>query len=78
MGRPGNPHIQMNTISSFRICSFNLQGFSKNDPKLQMVKLLTAIKFHDIIAQWAKSRGQVFIIRVLYIQLDVEGFSCVS
>ena len=49
MGRPGNPHIQMNTISSFRICSFNLRGFSKNDPKLQMVKLLTAIKFHDII-----------------------------
>ena len=39
----------MNTISSFRICSFNLRGFSKNDPKLQMVKLLTAIKFHDII-----------------------------
>ena len=39
----------MNAISSFCICSFNLRGFSKNDPKLQMVKLLTAIKFHDII-----------------------------
>ena len=33
------------------ICSFNLRGFSKNDPKLQMVKLLTAIKFHDIIGK---------------------------
>ena len=49
MGRPGNPHIQMNTISSFCICSFNLRGFSKNDSKLQMEKLLTATKFHDII-----------------------------
>ena len=39
----------MNTVSSFRICSFNLRGFSKNDPKLQMIKLLTATKFHDII-----------------------------
>ena len=47
--RSGNPHIQMNTISSFRICSFKLRGFSKDNPKLQMVKLLTAIKFHDII-----------------------------
>ena len=47
--RPGNSHKQMNTVSSFRICSFNLRGFSKNDPKLQMIKLLTAIKFHNII-----------------------------
>ena len=39
----------MNTVSSFRICSFNLRGFYKNDPKLQIVKLLTATKFHDII-----------------------------
>ena len=39
----------MNTVSSFHICSFNLRGFSKNDPKLHMVKLLTATKFHDII-----------------------------
>ena len=39
----------MNSVSSFRICSFNLQGFSKNDSKLQMEKLLTATKFHDII-----------------------------
>ena len=39
----------MNAVSSFRICSFNLRGFSKNDPKLHMVKLLTATKFHDII-----------------------------
>ena len=39
----------MNTVSSFRTCLFNLQGFSKNDPKLQMIKLLTATKFHDII-----------------------------
>ena len=31
------------------ICSFNLRVFSKNDPKLQMVKLLIAIKYHDII-----------------------------
>ena len=39
----------MNTVSSFHICSFNLRGFSKNDQKLLMVKLLTATKFHDII-----------------------------
>ena len=39
----------MNSVSSFRICSFKLQGFSKNDSKLQMEKLLTATKFLDII-----------------------------
>ena len=47
--RPGNLHKKMNTISSFCICSFNLRGFSTNDQKLQMVKLLTATKFHNII-----------------------------
>ena len=47
--RPGNLYKQMNTVSSLRISSFNLRGFSKNDPKLQMVKLLTATKFHDIM-----------------------------
>ena len=41
----------MNTVSSFRICSFSLRGFSKNDLKLQLEKLLAAMatKFPDII-----------------------------
>ena len=39
----------MNTASSFRICSFKLRGFSKNDPKVQILKLLMATKFPDII-----------------------------
>ena len=39
----------MNTVSLFRICSFNIRGLSKNDPKLQVDKLLTATKFNDLI-----------------------------
>ena len=39
----------MNNLSCFRICSFNLQGFAKNDPQLQLEKLLTAVRSHDLI-----------------------------
>ena len=39
----------MNNLSSFRICSFNLRGFAKNDPHLQLEKLMTAVKSHDLI-----------------------------
>ena len=35
--------------TSFCICSFNLRGFSKNDSKLRLEKLLMVTKFHDII-----------------------------
>ena len=38
-----------NTISSFRICSYNLRGFAKNDNKLQTEKLEAATKYHDIV-----------------------------
>ena len=36
-------------LSSFCICSFNLREFAKHDPQLQLEKLLTAIRSHDII-----------------------------
>ena len=39
----------MDNLSTFRICSFNLRGFAKNDPLLQLEKLLTAVKRHDLI-----------------------------
>ena len=38
-----------NTVSSFRICSYNLRGCAKNDKKLQMEKLDVATKYHDIV-----------------------------
>ena len=40
---------RMNTLSSFRICSFNLRGFVKHDPQLKFEKLLTAVRSHDLI-----------------------------
>ena len=40
---------KMNTLSSFLICSFNLLGFAKHDPQLQLEKLLTAVRSHDLI-----------------------------
>ena len=39
----------MDNFSIFRICSFNLRGFAKNDPLLQLEKLMTAVKRHDLI-----------------------------
>ena len=39
----------MNNLSSFRICSFNLRGFAKHDPQLQLEILLTAVRSHDLI-----------------------------
>ena len=39
----------MNTISAFRIGSYNLTGFAKNDTKLQMEKLEAATRYHDIV-----------------------------
>ena len=40
---------RMDNLSSFRICSFNLRGFAKNDPQLQLEKLMTAVRSHDLI-----------------------------
>ena len=39
----------MNTVSQFRICSFNLRGCAKNDKKLQLEKIDMATKYHDIV-----------------------------
>ena len=47
-GKTWKSSPRMNSVSIFHICSFNLRGFSKNDLRLQMVKLLTATKFYDI------------------------------
>ena len=40
---------RMNTISSFCIYSFNLREFAKHDPQLQLEKLLTAVRSHDLV-----------------------------
>ena len=50
-GKTWESSSRMNKFSSFCICSFNLRGLSKNDPKLQMEKLITANKVHDIIVK---------------------------
>ena len=39
----------MNTVSQFRICSFNLRGCAKNDRNLQLEKIDMATKYHDIV-----------------------------
>ena len=47
----------MNTVSSFRICSFNLRGFSKKNPKLQMVKLQLQVSRHNRYAKHSPKPG---------------------
>ena len=48
-GKTWESSPRLNPVNSFCISSFNLRGFSKNNSKIQMEKLLTATKFHDII-----------------------------
>ena len=46
---PDTPLEIMNTVSQFRICSFNLRGCAKNDRNLQLEKIDMATKYHDIV-----------------------------
>ena len=49
---------RMNNLSSFCICSFNLRGFAKNDPQLQLEKLMTTVRSHDLIGLLDKHMNQ--------------------
>ena len=46
---PDTPLEIMNTVSQFRICSFNLRGCAKNDRNLQLEKIDMATKYNDIV-----------------------------